>query len=142
ERRDSKDTERRRQDADIEAMDADAGLRVEEEHKLEREQWEATFGRKKADEVIAEERPATGRISRTDSGLGDDVGYGKSSVDRTEEFVETEEMRREREEHIQMAQMGGSRSQSINASGGGTVKSQGPPNQNQAFEHVDKIEPV
>ncbi|CAZ82894.1 unnamed protein product [Tuber melanosporum] len=142
ERRDAKDAERRRQDADIEAMDADAGLRVEEEHKLEREQWEATFGRKKADEVIAEERPATGRISRTDSGLGDDVGYGKSSIERAEEFVETEEMRREREEHIQMAQMGVSRSQSISESGGGTVKSQGPAKHNQALEDVDKIEPV
>ncbi|RPB05647.1 hypothetical protein L873DRAFT_1662439 [Choiromyces venosus 120613-1] len=142
ERRDAKDAERRRQDADIEAMDSDAGLRVEEEHKLEREQWEAAFGGKKADEVVPEERPATGRISRTDSGLGDDVGYGKNSVDRVEEFVETEGMRREREEHIQMGQMGGSRSQSINASRGGTVKSQGPPNQNPASEDVDKIEPV
>lgn len=141
-RRDAKDAERRRQDADIEAMDADAGLRVEEEHKLEREQWEATFGRKKTDGVIVEERPATGRISRADSGLGDDVGYGKNSIDRVEEFVETEEMRREREGHIQMAQMGGSGSQSTNAPGGGTTKSQGPPNQDQTSEDVDKIEPV
>ncbi|CUS11397.1 unnamed protein product [Tuber aestivum] len=142
ERRDAKDAEKRRQDADIEAMDADAGLRVEGEHKLEREQWEATFGHKKADGVMSDERPATGRISRADSGLGDDVGYGKNSVDRTEEFVETKEMKREREEHIQMAQMGGSRSQSMDASGGGTMKSQGSPNQNQASEDVDKIEPV
>ncbi|PWW78111.1 hypothetical protein C7212DRAFT_278242 [Tuber magnatum] len=142
ERRDAKDAERRRQGADIEAMDADAGLRVEEEHKLEREQWEATFGHKKADGATAEERPATGRISRTDSGLGDDVGYGKNSVDRTEEFVETEKMRRGREEHIQMVQMGGSRPRSINASGGDTAKNQGSPNQNQSSEDVDNIESV
>jgi len=141
-RRDAKDAERRRQDADIEAMDADAGLRVEEEHKLEREQWEATFGHKKVDGVIIEERPATGRISRADSGLGDDVGYGKNSIDQVEEFVETEEMRREREGHIQMAQMKGIGSQPINASGGGTTESQGPPNQDQVSEDADKIEPV
>lgn len=97
ERREVKDTEKRRQVADLEALDEDVGRRVEEGHKEEREQWEVEYGGK---EVSVEGRPNTGNMSRADSGLGDD-DFRKKSGETVEEFVETEDMRKGREEHMQ-----------------------------------------
>lgn len=96
ERREVKDAEKRRQMADLEALDEDVGRRVEEGHKVERAQWEVEYGGK---EVTVDERPNTGNMSRADSGLGDDE-FRKKSGETVEEFVETEDMRKEREEHI------------------------------------------
>lgn len=112
ERRNAKDAEKSRQVADLEALDEDVGRRVEEGHKMERAQWEVTYGGKAAAEVTVDERPNTGNMSRADSGIGDE-DYRKKSGETHEEFVETEEMRREREEHIQME----SRKQSVDVPG-------------------------
>lgn len=92
-----KDAEKRRQMADLEALDEDVGRRVEEGHKVERAQWEVEYGGK---EVNVDGRPNTGNMSRADSGLGDD-DFRKKSGETVEEFVETEDMRKGREEHIQ-----------------------------------------
>lgn len=108
ERRDTRDTEKRRQAADLEALDEDVGRRVEESQKVERAQWEMTYGGKSVAGVTEEERPNTGNMSRADSGIGDEDFRKRSG--EVEEFVETEEMKREREEHIQMT---GSRKQSL-----------------------------
>lgn len=105
ERRDAKDAEKRRQVADLEALDEDVGRRVEEGHREERAQWEMVYGGKSSEEVTVNERPNTGKNSRTDSGIGDDdlrKKSGEAKNGETEEFVETEEMRREREEHMAM----------------------------------------
>lgn len=109
ERRDVKDAEKRRQVADLEALDEDVGRRVEEGHKVEREQWEVEYGGK---EVSVDGRPNTGNMSRADSGLGDD-DFRKKSGETVEEFVETEDMRKGREEHMQA----GSRKQSLDVPG-------------------------
>lgn len=100
ERRSVKDAEKRRQMADLEALDEDVGRRVEEGHKVEREQWEVEYGGKAVEGVAIDGRPGTGKMSRADSGLGDD-DFRKKSGETVEEFVETEEMRKGREEHEQ-----------------------------------------
>lgn len=109
ERREVKDAEKRRQVADLEALDEDVGRRVEEGHKEEREQWEVEFGGK---EVSVDGRPNTGNMSRADSGLGDD-DFRKKSGETVEEFVETEDMKKGREEHMQAE----SRKQSLDVQG-------------------------
>ncbi|KAI5849380.1 hypothetical protein DFP73DRAFT_473408, partial [Morchella snyderi] len=105
ERREAKDAEKRQQVADLEALDEDVGRRVEEDNREERAQWEMVYGGKSSEEVTVNERPNTGKMSRTDSGIGDDdlrKKSGEAKNGETEEFVETEEMRREREEHMAM----------------------------------------
>jgi hypothetical protein len=105
ERREAKDAEKRQQVADLEALDEDVGRRVEEGNREERAQWEMVYGGKSSEEVTVNERPNTGKMSRTDSGIGDDdlrKKSGEAKNGETEEFIETEEMRREREEHMAM----------------------------------------
>lgn len=117
-----KDAEKRRQMADLEALDEDVGRRVEEGHKVERAQWEVEYGGK---EVAVDERPNTGNMSRADSGLGDDE-FRKKSGETVEEFVETEDMRKEREEHIHAE----SRKQSLD------VPSQQPASQDDQIRRI------
>ncbi|KAI5790215.1 hypothetical protein EDC01DRAFT_616783 [Geopyxis carbonaria] len=104
ERREIKDVAQREQDAQLEAMDEETGRRVEEQNQIERKEWEAIYGNgEKEDKASSEsERPSTGRMSKTDSGLGDEV-YKKGEKSQ-ETFVETEEMREARHGHIQMVQ--------------------------------------
>lgn len=101
ERRDAKEAQKSRQVADLEALDEDVGRRVEEGHKVERAEWERAYGGKTMEEVTVDERPGTGKMSRADSGIGEE-DYRKKSGETVEDFVETEEMRREREEQIQI----------------------------------------
>ncbi|KAL7276873.1 hypothetical protein RUND412_000113 [Rhizina undulata] len=106
-RRAIKDTEKRQQEADLEALDEDAGRRVEEEQKVERAQWEAKYGAKNK-EIEVDEQPVGGCDSGADSGIGDGSTTGKKSGESSGDFLETDEMKREREEHSQNAQAEGS----------------------------------
>ncbi|KAH8148136.1 uncharacterized protein LAJ45_07900 [Morchella importuna] len=130
ERREAKDAEKRQQVADLEALDEDVGRRVEEGNREERAQWEMVYGGKSSEEVTVNERPNTGKMSRTDSGIGDDdlrKKSGEAKNGETEEFVETEEMRREREEH--MAMENGNQSAEV-------------PGQQAGQEEQDRIMPI
>ncbi|KAI5854627.1 hypothetical protein BZA05DRAFT_246273 [Tricharina praecox] len=79
ERRGAKDAARRLQEADLEAVDAETGRRVEAEYQEERGKWEATYGDKDKKDASAAVRPVTGG-SKTDSGLGDDETRASGEV--------------------------------------------------------------
>ncbi|KAF8536135.1 hypothetical protein BDD12DRAFT_852450 [Trichophaea hybrida] len=106
ERREAKDVVRRQQIADLEAVNEESGKRVEAEYQTERKRWEAAYGdRDKSDSNLSgSSRPITGG-SKTDSGLGDDDI--RESGEITQGFVETNEMKKTREGHVQTMEAGG-----------------------------------
>jgi len=109
ERREVKDAARRIQEADLEAVDAETGRRVEAEYQEERSKWEAIYGDKDKNDASVVVRPTTG-ASKTDSGLGDDET--RTSGEVVEGLVETENMKETREWHIQTVGGESSRRQS------------------------------
>lgn len=102
ERRAVKQAEKRQQEACLETQDGLAGQRIMEQVDAERAQWEEIYGNKE-NCVSVDERSVIGGMSNADSVVGADTTNGRSG-ETIEEFVETTEMRKEREEHIKIAQ--------------------------------------
>jgi hypothetical protein len=139
ERRDAKDVQRRQYEADLEAVDEETGRRVEAEYQAERDRWEKIYGDPTKSNDTGSTRPATGG-SKPDSGLGDDEI--RASGEASQGFVETEEMKGARAEHIQMADMAGGPAEDTSHSGGVKSPSNSAPGSRRNSVEVSRRQSV